>query len=84
MDDLHDREYATACSDFERDRQRLSVEFNDLWPAAAASLEQFKANRRKLSMNLNSAWGDLLRVQKQQAQLAALTFAAYLKRVAGL
>jgi hypothetical protein len=35
-------------------------------------------------MNLNSAWGDVLRLQKQQAQLAALTFAAYVKRMAAI
>jgi hypothetical protein len=84
LDELHDREYAAACSQFERDRQRLTAEFNELWPAAATNLEQFKATRRKLAMNFNSVWGDLLRVQKQQAQLVALTFTAYLKRMAGM
>jgi hypothetical protein len=84
LDELHDREYAKACSQFERDRQRLSAEFHEMWPAAANTLEQFKASRRKLAMNFNSVWGDLLRVQKQQAQLAALTLMAYLKRMAGM
>jgi predicted flap endonuclease-1-like 5' DNA nuclease len=84
LDELHDREYAKACSQFERDRQRLFAEFNELWPAAAINLAQFKTSRRKLAMNLNSACGDLLRVQKHQAQLAALTFVAYLKRMAGM
>ena len=84
LDDLHDREYARACSQFERDRQRLSAEFNELWPTAATNLEQFKASRRKLAITLNSVWGDLLRVQKQQAQLAALTFMAYVRRMAGM
>ena len=53
-------------------------------PRTASHLEQFKTNRRMLAMNLNSVWGDVLRVKKQQAQLAALTFMAYLKRIAGI
>ena len=58
--------------------------FLRLTPVAADTQEQFKATRRKLAMQFSSVWGDLLRVQKQQAQLAALTFLAYLKRMAGL
>ena len=84
LDELHDREYAKACSQFERETQRLLAEFNELWPVAASNLEQFKTSRRKIAMSLNSVGGDLLRVQKQQAQLAALTFVAYLKRMAGM
>ncbi len=84
VDDDHDREYAATCQQFERDRQRLLAEFNRLWPAASVELEQYRAQRRKLETSLFSARGDLLRVQKQLAQLAALTFARYLKRMAGM
>jgi hypothetical protein len=83
-DELHDREYALACRQFEHDRQRLSAEFNALWPAAAAELETYRTNRRKLVSSLLSARGDLLRAQRQLAQLAALTFARYLKRMTGM
>jgi DNA repair exonuclease SbcCD ATPase subunit len=84
VDDDHDREYAAACQQFERDRQRLLAEFNRLWPAAALELEKYRSQRRKFETSLFSARGDLLRVQKQLAQLAALTFARYLKRMAGM
>jgi hypothetical protein len=84
LDEQHDRAYSKACQQFERDRQRLITEFNKLWPAAAKDLEEFKMARRKLAMNLASIRGDLLRLQKHLAQLAALTFGAYLKRMAGM
>jgi hypothetical protein len=83
IDDEHDREYAATCQQFERDRQRLLAEFHRLWPAASAELENFRAQRRKLETSLFSTRGDLLRIQRQLAQLAALTFARYLKRMAG-
>lgn len=84
IDDEHDREYAATCQQFERDRQRLLAEFNQLWPAASVELEKYQSQRRKLEAGLFSARGDLLRVQKQLGQLAALTFARYLKRMAGM
>jgi DNA-binding helix-hairpin-helix protein with protein kinase domain len=84
IDEQHDREYAAACQQFERDRQRLLAEFNQLWPAASAEKETYRANRRKLEASLLSARGDLLRVQKQIAQLAALTFARYFRRMTGM
>jgi DNA-binding helix-hairpin-helix protein with protein kinase domain len=84
IDEQHDREYSAACQQFERDRQRLLSEFNHLWPAASAEKEVYRANRRKLETALLSARGDLLRVQKQIAQLAALTFARYFRRMAGM
>ncbi len=76
VDERHDREYAAACQQFERDRKRLLAEFNQLWPAAAAELERFRASRRRIESSLISTRGDLLRVQIQMGQLAALTFVA--------
>ncbi len=84
IDEEHDREYAATCQQFERDRQRLLVEFNALWPAASLELEKYRSQRRKLETGLFSARGDLLRIQKQLGQLAALTFVRYLKRMAGM
>ncbi|MBI3861612.1 MAG: hypothetical protein HY290_06925 [Planctomycetia bacterium] len=83
-DDRHDREYTEACSQYDRDRQRLAGEFHALWPAASAELEQFRASRRKLEMAVQSVRGDLLRNHRQQALLAALTFRRYLVRMFGL
>ncbi len=83
-DEQHDRDYAAACAQFERDRQKLHAEFNSLWPAASSDLEQFRSSRRKLAITLQSVRGDLLRIHRQQAQLAALTFARYLARMSGL
>jgi hypothetical protein len=84
IDEQHDREYAAACQQFERDRQRLLADFNQLWPAASAEKETYRANRRKLETALLSARGDLLRVQKQLAQLALLTYARYFRRMVGM
>jgi hypothetical protein len=84
LDAQHDREYAAACQQFERDRQRLLGEFNQLWPAASAERERYRVNRRKLETNLLSARGELLRVQKQLSQLAALTFLRYFRRMTGM
>jgi len=84
IDDEHDCEYSATCQQFERDRQRLLAEFNELWPAASLELEKYRSQRRKLETSLFSARGDLLRIQKQLGQLAALTFIRYLKRMAGM
>ena len=84
VDEQHDREYAGACRQFERDRQRLLAEFNQLWPPASAEREKYRLSRRKLETTLLSARGELVRVQKQLAQLAALTFVRYLKRMTGM
>jgi DNA-binding helix-hairpin-helix protein with protein kinase domain len=84
IDEQHDREYAAACQQFERDQKRVLAEFNQLWPAASAEREKYRVSRRKLETSLLSARGDLLRVQKQLNQLAALTFMRYLKRMTGM